>query len=73
MKKNYRELDHSDILKIYSTLKLFTSTLAFKSFFSRMAWFVWLKFCMKHKWDRDIQKYQNKKKRSLAELVHSDC
>ena len=27
--------------------------------FSRMARYIWLKFCMKYKWDLDVDWYQN--------------
>ena len=31
------------------------------NFFSRTTWYIWLKFCMKHKLDLGIQNYQNEK------------
>ena len=40
-------------------------------FFSRMACYIWLIFCMNHKWDLALENYQNKKK-YIADLGHSD-
>ena len=33
------------------------------SFFSRMAWYIWLIFCMKHEWDLAFETYQNGEKK----------
>ena len=40
--------------------------------FSRMARHIWLKFCMKYKYDLDVDWYQNEKK-SVSELGHNGC
>ena len=40
------------------------------NFFS-MAWYIWLIFCMKHKYDLAFENYQIEKK-LVAELGHSD-
>ena len=45
--KNIAELGHNGRLKIYVDPKKFTSTHAFKSI-SKMAGYIWLKFCMKY-------------------------
>ena len=50
------------MLKIAKRIKL--------TFFSRMAWYIWLIFRMKHKWDLAIE--IKLKKKMVAELGHSD-
>ena len=39
--------------------------------FAKMAWYIWLKFCMEYKWDLGVDWYQNQKK-NITELGHSD-
>ena len=42
------------------------------TFFSRMAWYIWEKFCKGHKWALMFKNIKMKKK-SVAELVYCHC
>ena len=53
MKKSVVELGHNDCLKIYVDPKFYVDP-GILVHFSKMALYIWLKFCLVYKWDLGV-------------------